>query len=59
MIFDDIQTELKWNSIITEMFTKGRHYKIGILSFEQFTQDAAHIEKANTDFIILKPPFSL
>ena len=26
---------------------------------EQFTQDTAHIEKANTDFNILIPPFNL
>ena len=41
------------------MFTKRRDDGIGIIQCEQCTQDTAHIEKSNTDFIILIPPFSL
>ena len=41
------------------MFTRGRHYKIEIIQCEQLTQDTAHIEKANTYFIILIPLFNL
>ena len=59
LVFDHMQTDLKKNQLITEMFMKGRHHGIGKIQCEQFIQDRAHIEKANTDFIVLIPPFSI
>ena len=41
------------------MLTKRRDDGIGIIQCEQCTQDTAHIEKSNTGFTILIPPFSL
>ena len=31
LVFDDMQTDLKHNNILTEMFTKERYYGIGII----------------------------
>lgn len=40
------------------MLIKGRHNKTGIIQCQQYTQNTATIEKANTDYFVLIPPFS-
>ena len=58
LVFDDMQNDLKKNSIIQDLFMKGRHNKTGIIQCEQYTENtAATIEKANTDYFVLIPPF--
>ena len=59
LVFDGLQGDLRNNKIIEDKFTKGRHHKLGIIQCQQFTQDTAHIEKANTDCFVLYPSFSI
>ena len=59
LVFDDMQTDLKRNELIENFFIRSRHPKIGIIQCEQFTQDIKHLEKANTDYIVLIPPFNI
>ena len=59
LAFDDMQTDLKGNELIENFFIRSRHPKIGIIQSEQFTQDIKHLEKANTDYIVLIPPFNI
>ena len=59
LVFDDMQISFKKDQSIAEVFTRGRHNRIGIIQCEQFTQDTPHIEKENTDYIVLIPSFSL
>ena len=53
----DMQNDLKRNPIIQDLFMKGRHNKTGIIQCEQYTENTATIEKANTDYFVLIPPF--
>ena len=58
LVFDDMQLDTKENKVVETLFLGGRHNKTGIIQFEQFTQATAHIEKVNTDFFVLIPPFN-
>ena len=53
-----MQLNTKGNKLVGTLFIRGRHNKTGIIQFEQFTQATAHIEKVNTDFFVLIPPFN-
>ena len=53
-----MQLETKENELLETLFIRGRHNKTGITQCEQSTQATAHIEKANTDFFVLVPPFN-
>ena len=44
---------------VDDIFTKGRHHKLGIIQCEQCTQGIPHIVKENTDYFVLCPSFSL
>ena len=57
LVFDDIQLDTK-KKMAESFFIRGRHNRIGVIPCEQFTQDTAHIEKENTDYFVLVPPFS-
>ena len=59
LVFDERQTHLKGNKLIENFFVRGRHRKIGIIKCEQFNQDTKHLEKENTDYIVLIPPFNI
>ena len=59
LVFDEMQTHLKGNKLIENLFVRGRHRKIGIIQCEQFNQDTKHLEKENTDCIVLVPPFDI
>ena len=59
LVFDDMQLDFKKDKRIVQIFTRGRHNTIGIMQCQNFTQDTPHIEKANNDYIVLIPPFSL
>ena len=52
-----MQLDTKGNKLI-ETFIRGGHNKTGIIQCEQFTQTTVNIEKANTDFLVLIPPFN-
>ena len=58
LVFGDMQLDTKGNKLIETLFLRGRHNKTGIIQCEQFTQSTAHIEKVNTDFFVLIPPFN-
>ena len=58
LVFDDMQLDTKKNKIAESFFIRGRHNRIGVIPCEQFTQDTTHIEKENTDYFVLVPPFS-
>ena len=58
LVFDDMQLDTKGNKLIENLFLRGRHNKTGIIQCEQFAQATAHIEKVNTDFFLLIPPFN-
>ena len=53
-----MQLDTKGNKLTETLFIRGRHNKTGITQCQQFTQAAAHIQKANTDFFVLIPPFN-
>ena len=53
-----MQLETKGSKLIETLLIRGRHNKTGIIQCEQFTQTTAHIEKANTGFFVLIPPFN-
>ena len=59
LVFDYMQFDLKKSRRTAEIFTKGRHNRIGIIKCEKFTQDISRIEKANSGYIVLIPLFSL
>ena len=59
LVFDGLQGDLKNNKIFEEVFTKGRHHRVVIIQCQQFTQDTAHIEEANTKYFALCPSFSI
>ena len=50
--------KLKKKQTHFRFFTRGRHKRIGIIQWEQFTQDAAYLEKVNIDYVVLVPPFT-
>ena len=52
-----MQLDTKGNKLIETLFIRGRHNKTGKIQCEKFTEATAHIEKANTDFFVLIPPF--
>ena len=58
LLFDDMKLDTKGNKLIETLFIRGRHNKTGIIQCEQFTQITVNIEKANTDFLVLIPPFN-
>ena len=58
LVFDDMQLDIKWIKLVQTLFSRGRDNKTRIIQCEQFTQTTAHIEKANTDFFLLIPPFN-
>ena len=58
LVFDDMQLEIKGNQLVETLFIRGWSNKTGIIQCEQFTQATAHIQKANTDFFVLIPPFN-
>ena len=53
-----MQLDTKGNKLIETLLIRGRHNKTRIKQCEQFTQTSAHIEKANTGFFVLIPPFN-
>ena len=53
-----MQLDTKRNKLIETLLIRGRHNKTGIIQCEQFTQTTAHIEKVNTGFFVLIPPFN-
>ena len=53
-----MKLDTKGNKLIETLFIRGRHNKTGIIQCEQFTQITVNIEKANTDFLVLIPPFN-
>ena len=58
LVFDDMQLDIKRIKLVQTLFSRGRDNKTRIIQCEQFTQTTAHIEKANTDFFLLIPPFN-
>ena len=58
LVFDDMHLDTKGNKLIETLLIRGRHNKTRIKQCEQFTQTTAHIEKANTGFFVLIPPFN-
>ena len=44
--------------MIESFIIRGRDNLTWVIQYEQFTQDIAHVEKANTDYFVLVPPFS-
>ena len=49
----------KNGNLITELFIKGKHNNTGVIHWEQYTQATPSIEKANSDFFTLIPPFGI
>ena len=58
LVFDDMQTNLKRNKLIADIFTRGRHKRIGIIQWGQLNQDAAYLEKVNIDYVVSVPSFT-
>ena len=58
LVFDNMELDTKGNKLIETLFFRGRQNKTGIIQCKQFTQTIAHIEKANTNFFVLIPPFN-
>ena len=58
LVSDDMQTDVRGNKLIADFFTWGRHNKLGIIQWEQFTQDTACLENVNTDCFVLVTPFT-
>ena len=58
LVFDDMKLDTKRNKLMETLLIRGRHNKTGIIQCEQFTQTSAHIEKGNTGFFVLIPPFN-
>ena len=44
--------------MIESFIIRGRDNLTWVIQYKQFTQDTAHVEKANTDYFVLVPPFS-
>ena len=53
-----MQLDTKGNKLIETLYIRGRHNKTGVIQREQFTQATVYIEKSNTDFFVLVPPFT-
>ena len=44
--------------MIESFIIRGRDNLTWVIQYKQFTQATAHVEKANTDYFVLVPPFS-
>lgn len=53
MIFDDCMRNLRNNKNILDIYSRGRHCNMSIISLEQHTNYSNNVERNNTDYFLL------
>jgi hypothetical protein len=53
LVLDDVMQEVRYNSTIETVFTRGRHQRISIMSLEQDLSYSNYVERRNVDYYIL------
>ena len=51
--FDDMMNELRYDSVVQDLYTLGRHKDISIISLEQELLYSNYVERRNSDYFVL------
>ena len=53
VILDDVMQEARFNPTLENLYTRGRHKKISVISLEQDLSYSNHVERRNVDYFVI------